>query len=102
MQLFIDDECNLNDSGEFSRSFHLIYPSDLHLKYEHNGIQAAFLELNISIVEGLFIYKLYDKRDDFPFHIQMPDKKGNIPLHVILWLNNVRVLADSQSYITLL
>ena len=24
---FIDDECNLNDPGDFGRSFHLIYPS---------------------------------------------------------------------------
>ena len=80
---FIDDECNLNDCGEFGRSFHLIYPSDLHLKCEHNGTHATFLELDISIVDGLFIYKLYDKRDDFPFHIiRMPDKNGNIPLHV--------------------
>ena len=80
---FIDDECNLNDSGEFSQSFPLIYPPDLHLKCEHNGIHATFLELDISIIDGLFIYKLYDKRDDFPFHIiRMPDKNGNIPLHV--------------------
>ena len=80
---FIDDECNLNDCGEFGRSFHLIYPSDLHLKCEHNGTHATFLELDISIVDGLFIYKLYDKPDDFPFHIiRMPDKNGNIPLHV--------------------
>ena len=80
---FIDDECNLNDCGEFGRSFHLIYPSDLHLKCEHNGTHATFLELDISIVDGLFIYKLYDKRDDFPFHIiRMPDKNENIPLHV--------------------
>ena len=80
---FIDDECNLNDCGEFGRSFHLIYPSDLHLKCEHNGTHATFLELDISIVDGLFIYKLYDKLDDFPFHIiRMPDKNGNIPLHV--------------------
>ena len=64
---FIDDECNLNDSSEFSRSFHLIYPSDLHLKCEYNGIHVTFLELNILIVDGLFIYN--DKRDDFPFHI---------------------------------
>ena len=43
---FIDDECNLNDCGEFGRSFHLIYPSDLHLKCEHNGTHATFLELD--------------------------------------------------------
>ena len=80
---FIDDECNLNDSGEFGKSFHQIYPPDLHLKCEHNGNHATFLDLDISIVDGLFIYKLYDKRDDFPFHIiRMPDKNGNIPLHI--------------------
>jgi len=80
---FIDDECNLNDAGEFGKSFHMIYPPDLHLKCEHNGVHATFLDLDISIVDGLFIYKLYDKRDDFPFHIiRMPDKNGNIPLHV--------------------
>ena len=39
---FIDDECNLNDCGEFGHSFHLIYPSDLHLKCEHNGTHATF------------------------------------------------------------
>ena len=31
----IDDKCNLNESGEFGRSFHLIYPSNLQLKCEH-------------------------------------------------------------------
>ena len=41
-----------------------------------------FLIWIISIVDSLFIYKLY-KQDDFPFHIiRMPDKNGNIPLHV--------------------
>ena len=80
---FIDDEFNVNDFGEFGRSFHQIYPSDLHLKCEHNGTHATFLELAISIIDGLFVYKLYDKRDTFPFHIiRMPDKNGNIPMHV--------------------
>ena len=92
---FIDDECNLNDCGKFGRSFHLIYPSDLHLKCEHNSTHATFLELDISIVDisivdGLFIYKLYDKRDDFPFHIiRMPDKKRQHTTTHVLWFNNV-------------
>ena len=51
-------------TGEFGKSFHMIYPPDLHLKCEHNGIHATFLDLDISIVDGLFIYKLYDKRDE--------------------------------------
>ena len=80
---FIDDECNLNDSGEFGLSYHLIYPKDLQLKCEHQGNHATFLELDITITDGIFVYKLFDKRDDFPFTIiRMPDKRGNIPSHV--------------------
>ena len=80
---FIDDECNLNDGGEFGRSFHLIYPRDLELKCEHQGTHATFLDLEINILDGIFVYKLFDKRDNFPFFIvRMPDLSGNIPSHV--------------------
>ena len=80
---FIDDECNLNDGGEFGRSFHLIYPADLELKCEHQGLHATFLELEINVQQNIFVYKLFDKRDGFPFFIiRMPDLNGNIPSHV--------------------
>ena len=80
---FIDDECNLNDGGEFGRSFRSIYPSELELKCEHEGTHATVLELDIRIVDGKFIFKLFDKRNDFPFFIvRMPDYTGNIPSHV--------------------
>ena len=80
---FIDDECNLNDGGEFGRSFRQIYPPELHLKCEHEGSHATFLDLDISIVNGKFVYKLFDKRNAFPFFIvRMPDYSGNIPAHV--------------------
>ena len=80
---FIDDELNLNDGGEFGRSFRSIYPPELELKCEHQGTRATFLDLEIIISDGIFIYKLFDKRDGFPFFIvQMPDLSGNIPSHV--------------------
>ena len=80
---FIDDECNLNDCGEFSRSYKQIYPKELELKEEHKGTHATFLDLDITIINNIFIYKLFDKRDDFPFSIiRMPDLSGNIPAHV--------------------
>ena len=80
---FIDDELNLNDSGEFGRSFRSIYPPELELKCEHQGTRATFLDLEIIISNGIFIYKLFDKRDGFPFFIvRMPDLSGNIPSHV--------------------
>ena len=79
---FIDDECNINDDGEFSRSYQEIYPEELQLKCEHQGTHATFLELDldVQIVDCIFNYKLFDKRDDFPFSIvRMPDLSGNIP-----------------------
>ena len=80
---FIDDECNLNDNGEFGESYHLIYPPELRLKCEHRGLHTTFLELDITVDEGLFVYKLFDKRDGFPFFIvRMPDLTGNIPSHI--------------------
>lgn len=80
---FIDDECNLNDGGEFGRSFQQIYPKELELKCEHQGTHATFLDLEIDISDGIYIYKLFDKRNDFPFFIvRMPDLSGNIPSHV--------------------
>ena len=80
---FIDDQGNLNDGGEFGRVCHTIYPNELQLKCEHQGNRATFLDMEIEIVEGQFIYKLYDKRDSFPFHIvRMPDLNANIPDHI--------------------
>ena len=80
---FIDDECNINDHGEFSRSFQEIYPEELQLKCEHQGLHATFLDLDIQIIDGIFVYKLFDKRDEFPFSIvRMPDLSGNLPAFI--------------------
>ena len=80
---FIDDMCCLNDGGEFGKSYNEIYPDDLQLKCEHTGNHATFLDLDIIIEDGIFVYKLFDKRDDFPFHIvRMPDRGSNIPSYI--------------------
>ena len=80
---FIDDACCINDHDEFEHSYRDIYPNELQLKREHKGHHATFLELDISIKDDIFEYKLFDKRDNFPFFIvRMPDLSGNIPEHV--------------------
>ena len=77
---FIDDLCAINDGGEFGRVFMNIYPEELELKVEHSGCHASFLNLDITIEDNIFVYKLYDKRDAFPFHIvRMPHGCSNIP-----------------------
>ena len=77
---FIDDLCAINDEGEFGRVFREIYPPELELKLEHSGQMATFLNLHIQILNGKFVYKLFDKRDAFPFSIvRMPHRESNIP-----------------------
>ena len=77
---FIDDLCTLNDGGEFGRVYKDIYPSELELKVEHYGSHATCLNLDLNIREGICVYKLFDKRDDFPFSIvRMPYVSSNIP-----------------------
>ena len=80
---FIDDLCCLNDGGQFGRSYASIYPEDLQLKCEHSGKHATFLDLDITVVDGVFVYKLFDKRDAFPFHIvRMPHRTSNMPPYI--------------------
>ena len=77
---FIDDLCAINDGNLFGRVYQDIYPEELELKLEHSGTHASFLNLDITINEGIFVYKLFDKRDTFPFSIvRMPHIDSNIP-----------------------
>ena len=47
---------------------------------EHNDSHATFLDLDISIDKGKLIYRMFDKRDTFKFHIvKLPSTTNNIP-----------------------
>ena len=78
---FIDDLLAVNDGNEFERYHQQIYPPELVLKKENVTNSATnFLELNIQIKNDWFHTMLYDKRDDFGFHIsRLPYKDSNIP-----------------------
>ena len=80
---FIDDLCAINDRDEILNNYKEIYPSDLELKVEHQGDHATFLDLDITIKDGTFVYKLFDKRDAFSFFIvRMPHLSSNIPSNI--------------------
>ena len=66
---FIDDLCAINDREELLSSHKDIYPPELELKIEHQGGHATFLDLDITIKDGIFVYKLFDKRDAFHFSL---------------------------------
>ena len=58
-----------------------IYPTELHLyKANTSDTEAPFLDLNLSITNGIVSSKIYDKRDDFNFEIvNCPFLDGDVP-----------------------
>ena len=66
---YLDDILNMNNVY-FDDMVSQIYPSDLKLnKANTSDKEAAFLDLHLSISNGTFSTKIYDKRDDFGFEI---------------------------------
>ena len=82
---FIDDLICVNDGGEFKDSYKKIYPKELELKCEHHekDQHATFLDLDIKISGEEFVYKLFDKRDEFSFSVvRMPYMDSNMPSYI--------------------
>ena len=68
---YLDDILNIN-KVYFDNMVSQIYPSELQLykaTCNTSDTEAAFLELHLSISNGLVSTKIYDKRDDFDFEI---------------------------------
>ena len=77
---FIDDLFTINDGNEFCDHFNEIYPPELQLNLENSGDEVNFLDLHISKDNGKLDYKLYDKRNSFPFSIvRLPFASSNMP-----------------------
>ena len=52
-------------SCEILLSFRKIYLKEFEVKIEYQGKNATFLDLGITIDDGIFSYKLFCKRDKF-------------------------------------
>ena len=66
---YIDDLISLNNIV-FERYIDKIYPQELSITKEtQSDMAASYLDLFISVQDGKFHTKLYDKRDDFSFNI---------------------------------
>lgn len=76
-----DDLINFNSHKINDRIITDIYPNSLTIQntstnYKH----AAYLDLDIQIIDNVFTFKSYDKRRDFNFPItNFPNLHGNIP-----------------------
>ena len=78
---FIDDLIALNDNNEFAASYKEIYPEEMELKPENvDHSSSSYLDLQIDVDDKQFDFKLFDKRDAFPFSVvRMPHLQSNMP-----------------------
>ena len=66
---YLDDLLNI-DNPYFEQMLGQIYLTELQLnKANSSDTEAPFLDLNLSITNGIVSSKIYDKRDDFNFEI---------------------------------
>ena len=66
---YLDDLLNI-DNPYSKGMINKIYPPELQLnKANTSDTEAPFLDLHLSISNGFFFSKIYDKRDDFDFYI---------------------------------
>ena len=77
---YLDDILNINNVY-FDNVVSQIYPSELQLnKANTSDIEAAFLDLHLSISTDIVSTKIYDKRDDSDFEIvNFPSLDGDVP-----------------------
>ena len=69
------------DNVYFENMVSQIYPSGLQLGgADASGAEATFLDLRLSISNGIVSAEIYDKRDDFDFEIvNFPFLDGDVP-----------------------
>ena len=77
---YLDDLLYI-DNSHFEQMVGHIYPTELHLNKANSSVtEAPFLDLNLSIANGIFSSKIYDKRDGFNFEIvNFPFLDGDVP-----------------------
>ena len=79
--LIVFEDKDVNGNHVFLDNIHNIYPREMELKSTNiSQNTCTYLDLRISIYQGKYNYKSYDKRNDFAFEvINYPYKNSNIP-----------------------
>ena len=77
---YLDNLLNI-DNPYFVQMVGQIYPTKLQLnKANSSDTEATFMDLNLSITNGMVSSKIYDRRDDFNLEIvNFPFLDGDVP-----------------------
>ena len=102
---YLDDLLNI-DNPYFEQMVGQIYPTELQLnKANSSDAEAPFLDLNLSITNGIVSSKIYDKRDDFNFEIvNFPFPDGDVPrspsygVYISLLIRFARVCSNVDDF----
>ena len=87
----------------FNDVYKEIYLIELQLKVEHFVTHATFLNFDITVKDGVLIYKLLDKRDTFPFFIViMPYMDNNISKSIFHIALDGKFLRIARSFLLIL
>ena len=65
---YLDNLLNI-DNPYFEQLVGQIYPTELQLNKTNSDTEAPFLDLDLTITNGIVSPKIYDKRGDFNFEI---------------------------------
>ena len=99
---YLNDLLN-TDNSYFAQMVSQIYPTELQLNKTHPSYTvASFLELDLSITNGVVSTKIYDKREDFNFEIvnfHFLMEMFLTPLHMVYTFRNLFFL---QEYVLML
>ena len=100
---YLGDILNINNVY-FDNMVSQIYPSELQLnKANTSDIEAAFLDLHLSISNDIVSTKIYDKRDDIDFEIvNFPFLDNDVPRSTSYgaYISQLICFARASSYIT--
>ena len=81
-----------------------IYPAELQLnKANTSDAEASFIDLHLSILDGLVSSKIFDKRDDFDFDIvNFPFLDSDVPRTTSygIYISKLIRFARVSSYLT--
>ena len=84
----------------FQNPFKCIYSEEIELKLKHSGTHAAFFDLDIKIEDEILVYKLFVKREKFPyFIIRIPHFESNIPSTIFYGSICLQFLCIGQVYL---
>ena len=103
---FIDDLGTLNNDGVLAAKKEDVYPAEMELLPQNQDpMKGTMLDISIMVINGKFVTKTYDKRDDYNFDIvNYPDLSGNIPpgaaygVYISQVLRYARVCSEKKDF----